>query len=437
LSTSLSQPTLESAWKQEVNLRVAAHRNRRNLSAVEAPAPAAVRPGPGSRAAEAAARVAARYAKAPSYSQMQAAEARVAMREAEIATQVAMEAQAAAQVAFAGFQAAVADQFHWETAAAPAPEPIQMPAERWQAEEPAQAPIPVSRRADERPSPQIQWEPDFPHRQPQPTASQMERQAEAHAADGWGYLPAVNENETAGQYEPVEPVMPIHANLIEFPRELVAPRKARPRLAETPQAAVETERQLSIFEVDPGAISLEPEFAATAARVAEQPWSAPEWSGIELEAQPQPAAEAAQEAPAARVDLQLAPMGHRLLAAVVDGLLITSAFLLAAVVAASNMAQLPAARVLETSAGIALLLIGALYQGLFLTLADATPGMKYARLSLCTFENRRPDREQLRLRLGALMLSLLPVGLGVAWAVFDEDHLSWHDRLSGTYLRKC
>jgi hypothetical protein len=22
------------------------------------------------------------------------------------------------------------------------------------------------------------------------------------------------------------------------------------------------------------------------------------------------------------------------------------------------------------------------------------------------------------------------------WAVFDEDHLSWHDRLSRTYLRK-
>jgi uncharacterized RDD family membrane protein YckC len=36
----------------------------------------------------------------------------------------------------------------------------------------------------------------------------------------------------------------------------------------------------------------------------------------------------------------------------------------------------------------------------------------------------------------ALILSLLPVGLGVAWAIFDEDHLTWHDRLSGTYLRR-
>jgi hypothetical protein len=28
------------------------------------------------------------------------------------------------------------------------------------------------------------------------------------------------------------------------------------------------------------------------------------------------------------------------------------------------------------------------------------------------------------------------VGLGAAWAIFDEGHLSWHDRLSRTYLKK-
>jgi hypothetical protein len=38
--------------------------------------------------------------------------------------------------------------------------------------------------------------------------------------------------------------------------------------------------------------------------------------------------------------------------------------------------------------------------------------------------------------LGALLLSVLPLGLGVAWALFDDDHLCWHDRLSKTYLRK-
>jgi hypothetical protein len=47
-----------------------------------------------------------------------------------------------------------------------------------------------------------------------------------------------------------------------------------------------------------------------------------------------------------------------------------------------------------------------------------------------------PTREQRCARLVAMVLSVLPVGLGVAWAIFDEEHLSWHDRLSQTYLRR-
>jgi uncharacterized RDD family membrane protein YckC len=48
-------------------------------------------------------------------------------------------------------------------------------------------------------------------------------------------------------------------------------------------------------------------------------------------------------------------------------------------------------------------------------------------------DNRRPSWAQRCGRLGALLLSVLPVGLGIALAIFDDDHLSWHDRLSGTY----
>jgi hypothetical protein len=36
---------------------------------------------------------------------------------------------------------------------------------------------------------------------------------------------------------------------------------------------------------------------------------------------------------------------------------------------------------------------------------------------------------------GALLLSLVPVELGIAWALFDEDHLCWLGRLSRTCLR--
>jgi uncharacterized RDD family membrane protein YckC len=124
------------------------------------------------------------------------------------------------------------------------------------------------------------------------------------------------------------------------------------------------------------------------------------------------------------------------MAAVVDGALITGAFLAAAMVAATHVHQMPALKVIEIGSALALLAIGALYNALFLTLAEGTPGMKYAHISLCTFEDESPSGFQRRKRLVALILSLLPVGLGVAWAIFDEDHLTWHDRLSGTYLRR-
>jgi TRAP-type C4-dicarboxylate transport system permease small subunit len=62
--------------------------------------------------------------------------------------------------------------------------------------------------------------------------------------------------------------------------------------------------------------------------------------------------------------------------------------------------------------------------------------MRWAHISLRTLNDARPARGQRCARLLALLLSLLPVGLGVAWAIFDESHLSWHDRLSRTYLKK-
>jgi uncharacterized RDD family membrane protein YckC len=61
--------------------------------------------------------------------------------------------------------------------------------------------------------------------------------------------------------------------------------------------------------------------------------------------------------------------------------------------------------------------------------------MRYAGLSLCTFDDCIPTPEQMRRRLGAMTVSMLPLGLGMLWSLFDEDRLSWHDRYSQTYLR--
>lgn len=470
LSTA-GQPHVEPAWKQEVNRRIAAHKNRKSGAAADAGRNAPTHTA-NSRAAEAAARVAARYAQAPSYSQMQAEEARIAVRAAEIATKVALQAQAAAESALAEMHAATSespsrgpavvetitrqplidfpepDLSVAEPADAVVPEP---PVPVIEAELAAAVPLPVeSAPALPEPAPvvapvpvithevidgrtfDIRWEPDLPLRaiEMKPAPPRSQESFELMPEDWW--TPA-GVNETL-RSEPLQfEAQSTHANLIEFPRELVATRKMRPRLIE-PAVTAAADPQLSIFEVDPGAISTEPDPPEHAHTTAADQWTGPEWSGIKLDAQPDAEPEL-QPAPAARRP-ELAPLGHRLLATVVDSSLIVAAFFAVAMWTTSHLHRLPPVKTAEALAIAGLVLAGLAYHALFFGIGVTTPGMRYAGIALSTFDDEVAGREQLRRRFGAMLLSLVPVGLGFAWSVFDEDHLTWHDRISGTYPRK-
>jgi uncharacterized RDD family membrane protein YckC len=394
-------------------------------------------PSPGSRAAKAAARVALRFAQAPSYNEMLATEARAAVEAAEVAAVAAQEAHAKAQMVLAGIEAAsnpepesepVADPF-WEPHIAEVV-PIA----------PAARPAPVI-VADSHSEPYaerfaIRWEPDLPlHEQSREgiRASVGPSLFETMTAD-WEETEQAQPQEIAV----IEPAQPIFGNVIEFPRQIVATRKVRPRLAEGPLATPAAGAQLSIFEVDPGAISVEPEEESprTTQQVAD--WSVPEWSTMRLAPEPEPEYELLEEPaprPTPAPEIELAGLSRRVLAGVVDATLVAGAFVAAAALAANNATELPGLRAVEIGSVVALLVASAAYKLLFFTLARATPGMKYARLALCTFDGGVPTRAQRYARLAALLLSVLPVGLGFAWAIFDDEHMTWHDRISRTYLR--
>ncbi|MGA7833505.1 MAG: RDD family protein [Terracidiphilus sp.] len=423
MSTSAVQPNFASSWKQEVRLRIAEHKNRRKQPAMNAFTPAPAHVTAGSIAARAAARVAARYAQAPSYSQLLEVESR-SCREAAVFVP----------------QAAPSNPRQREPEPMTVVEPLWPAAVDW---EPSALPHqPIAPQA--LPTTLDAWENEYPHalrRQeahlyaPQESVFQafhpMEEQAVAGEA-GDEPLAQVEEGWENEEIEAVEPDLPIHANLIEFPRELVATRKLRPRRVEGPLAIGELERQLSIFEVEPESLSILPEVPDAALLPA---WPEPEWSGIELDALPHDELET-QEATEPVHGLYLAPFAHRLTAALVDGALIASAFLGVSLAFAANLHHPFAERIMEMGAFLLFFLIGMLYYAVFAALEKDTFGMNCAAISLCTFDGQIPTRKQLRDRLWALLLSLLPAGLGVVWILFDEDHLCWHDRLSKTYLRR-
>jgi uncharacterized RDD family membrane protein YckC len=455
-----SPADLSSGWKQEVNRRVAAHRKSKPNFAADRELARETRSDPGSRAALAAARVAARYAKAPSYSEMLAGEARAAMLAAEAATRAARAAHAAAQSVLSSLEAAAAAESATEAGqpetgfnAAGAHGLMSPSTYEHEAAGTGDARVEPSAGADGQ-TYAIRWEPELPVRRPAP-AMPRGRQTESlfEASDPFWPEPgqALDREEEFGL---IEPAQPIPGNLIEFPRELVATRRVRPRRVEGPLALSARSAQMSIFEVDPGALEMAPETVhAQEAPVATAAWTGPEWSGpectgpawigpkwsgIELDAQPdlRMLPEAAPEARSAP-RLKVASANRRALAAVVDGALASGGFLLLAMLVAGRAAALPSLHALEIGCVLVLIAAGALYETLFLSLSRATPGMWYAQMRLCTFEGQEPTRAQRHARLFALLLSVLPMGLGLAWAIFDEEHLAWHDRLSRTYLRRC
>lgn len=409
----MSHSGLQPTWKEEVNRRIEAHKNRRGISVVDQDKPEEHQQSAAGRAAAAAARVAARYAKAPSFSEMQAAEVRAALRDAEAATRAALEAQAAAHLALDQLEShsshIEAETSHSiETHSAKPAHETQYPSSQASA-----APVRDM---------QIRWEPDMPVRQPyQETRIAI---AEPELDDPFGEAPV---------YDPVEDAQPIPANLIEFPREIVAPRRMRPRITE---AAVEDgePQQLSIFEVDPNTVSTEPMSAAVASET-EPTWIGSSWQQIELDEEPQslPDYYAIPADDATR--LYQAPFGRRMMATMVDTALILALFLGIAFLVASRFDTLPGKHVSEVLAVVVVLGLAALYEWFFLTFAKVTPGMRYAQLSLCTFDEQIPTSPQIKGRLKSMLISVLPLGLGMLWSIFDEDQMSWHDRLSKTYLR--
>jgi uncharacterized RDD family membrane protein YckC len=132
-------------------------------------------------------------------------------------------------------------------------------------------------------------------------------------------------------------------------------------------------------------------------------------------------------------DAPVAAPTHRLVAAAVDGSLIlvgvgvflTIFFLSGGQVALDRQAL---SFIIGVTAVIALF-----YRALWCLANGDSPGMRFAGLRLVDFDGRRPDREQRAIRQVASLLSLLSAGLGLVWALVDEENLTWHDHISKTF----
>lgn len=139
--------------------------------------------------------------------------------------------------------------------------------------------------------------------------------------------------------------------------------------------------------------------------------------------------------PVENIDLPLhvAPMGMRVFAGLADLLIIaTAAVAFMAVVL--RYVPAPDSRLGYIVVAMLPVVLWAIYQYLFLVHGAATPGMRIAHLSLASFDSELIFRRTRRARALACMLSAFPLGMGLIWALLDDDTLCWHDRITRTYL---
>jgi uncharacterized RDD family membrane protein YckC len=358
------------AWKKELNERLAATRSRRirNIEQ-QVPLPGLEHIGQKveSRASRLAAKVAQRYANAPSYSELLAAEVHARLQTETVTT-------------------AAGDE--------------DIPA--------IQAP----------PGLLSSWD-----------GSLGTRGISLHQALPEPAEPAVASLAVPAE-EPVNAtVEPLAVNVIEVPRELVAARKVRPRLAEGPLRATfeETEHdrsQLRIFEVAAESISQTVSIG-----------SAADWSSIRLDIDPLSPLVAGNSSHSEQIPLKVAPLEDRLMAGIFDLALIFAAFAIFVLVFVACTAHPPTGKPALLAAGLVLAGFCLLYQYLFFKFAEGTPGMRYAKIALCTFDDENPTRKAMCRRVVLLLLSAAPLGLGFVWACFDADRMGWHDRMSRIYQR--
>ena len=79
-------------------------------------------------------------------------------------------------------------------------------------------------------------------------------------------------------------------------------------------------------------------------------------------------------------------------------------------------------------------LLYAQYFALFSYFGGATPGMMLFHLRVASLDGGPPSRHQLVWRSIGYLISAGTAFLGFLWALWDEDHLTWQDRISQTYL---
>jgi uncharacterized RDD family membrane protein YckC len=134
-----------------------------------------------------------------------------------------------------------------------------------------------------------------------------------------------------------------------------------------------------------------------------------------------------------RCDAVVAPLLQRATAAALDVAMVCLAegLLLLALYASPASAFISG----RTLPGLAMfgLFLAFGYKMIFALAECDSPGTRWTLLRVLNFDGQPPTRNERLARLAGGLLSISAAGLGLIWALVDEETLSWHDHISKTF----
>lgn len=130
---------------------------------------------------------------------------------------------------------------------------------------------------------------------------------------------------------------------------------------------------------------------------------------------------------------RVAHIQHRLLAAAIDlSMVVVALTLFVGVVYLGGWRMVPNTRTAPLLLGLAAFFY-VLYEVMWCLAGTDTAGMRWSGLRLVNFDGERLAMRERLVRAAGGCLSVLSAGLGVVWALVDEESLTWHDHMSKTF----
>jgi uncharacterized RDD family membrane protein YckC len=198
------------------------------------------------------------------------------------------------------------------------------------------------------------------------------------------------------------------ANVIAFDGVVEAPAALKPKPATRPPAQAQPRRQSA-----PNAAQHSLEFLQTAP-------PSPRKLSTTVEA-------------VIDCDAPVAQPMHRACAAAIDGSMVVIAcglFLATFHVLGGTFSS---SKTVVIVMGLAVALIAMFYGFIWVCAGRNTPGMRALSLTVINFDGYPPDGSSRWWRYVGACLSYCAGGLGLLWALLDEESLAWHDHISKTF----